>query len=252
MKKIFSFLTLATVGTLALTGCKKEPAACLTTSKTEVAVNEAVTFNSCATNTSKVSWDFGDGSTGEGNSVSHAFAKDGVYMVTMAAENKGVKDRLSTLIKVTGTKTRYLKSIVIKTIPTNKPNGEVWDANPFNPPITIPGLPQDTAEPDINTTFSLGTGEYSLNLGTLNNANSSAFPKAYYYEPQNIKLTNADWKLVMSDSDFSLNLGTNPPSVVTTPDPMMDQTFNPYSTGADGKITLTQDGIEVEIYYTEN
>lgn len=87
MKRILNVLLL--VGLLA--GCKKEepmPNACIEPEKTNAKTNESINFKSCTSNSTKAYWNFGDGTTSEGLTVSHTYSQAGEYRVTLTAENK--------------------------------------------------------------------------------------------------------------------------------------------------------------------
>lgn len=63
--------------------------------------NQAIRFTSLSTNSpTRLDWDFGDGTTGTGSTVMHAFRKAGVYTVTLRAENLAGNDTVSEQITV--------------------------------------------------------------------------------------------------------------------------------------------------------
>ncbi|MBT1687507.1 PKD domain-containing protein [Dawidia soli] len=68
------------------------PEASFSVNKTNVCAKEAVSFTGTAKNATYVCWDFGDGGTANGASVSHAYEKPGTYTVTMIAKNAGCTD----------------------------------------------------------------------------------------------------------------------------------------------------------------
>jgi len=83
-KNFNSILTVTLASAVLATSCKK-PAASFTASKTDVKVNDVVTFTNTSTDAGAYSWDFGDGETSSTakSTVTHVYTKPGTYVVTM-------------------------------------------------------------------------------------------------------------------------------------------------------------------------
>ena len=103
--KIF-FNSLAFVSVLFFTSCEKKPMGCFTMSSSSVNVGQAVTFTDCSSTAKGLqldkgkpadwTWDFGDGNTGTGPSVTHSYSTIGEYMVTLIVRDED-KDRSTTV-----------------------------------------------------------------------------------------------------------------------------------------------------------
>src|SRR5690606_14633352 len=108
--------------------CNKQPLACFTADKTTVDISETVTFESCTEDADEVTWNFGDGTTAEGTTVTHAWTVPGTYVVHIRAlsKNKKKTDRYSIAVTVRG-HTRYLTKAVLKDFNPLKPAGGTWD-----------------------------------------------------------------------------------------------------------------------------
>jgi RHS repeat-associated protein len=69
----------------------------------EACVGETVSFDASSTcGAAGFTWDFGDGTTGSGKKVSHAYSTAGSYSVTVTAKYKGESDTASTSINIKG------------------------------------------------------------------------------------------------------------------------------------------------------
>ncbi|GAA4343178.1 PKD domain-containing protein [Flaviaesturariibacter amylovorans] len=68
-------------------------AVAFTSSRDSVMMNAEVQFDDQTPGASKWSWDFGDGSTGDGQSVSHAFTRPGVFKVTLTVNGSATSTK---------------------------------------------------------------------------------------------------------------------------------------------------------------
>lgn len=86
--KIFSILAIV-LAISFLTSCMKKPVACMDASATTITAGQTITFTSCSTDAHHVEWDFGDGATAMGESVTHTYNNAGTYsvMITAMSEN---------------------------------------------------------------------------------------------------------------------------------------------------------------------
>lgn len=101
--KIKSILLAATALTvISLSSCMKDPMACVDNTTKTGTVGQAVTFDaSCSMDAHHYEWDFGDGATGEGESVTHSYNTAGSYSVTFKAMSKNMKKEDMKMIMVT-------------------------------------------------------------------------------------------------------------------------------------------------------
>ncbi len=251
MKKVLAIILI--IPSLVMVSCKKQPTACLSADKTSINVGETVNFSSCATDAESVSWDFGNGSKAEGNSASQTFNTPGSYLVTMTAKSKKDKkwDKASIVVNVKEpVKDRFITKILLKSFPTAPSQGGTWDTTQSTGglPFTLPG---NAPEPDLNVVFKASNNSWSLNLGTTNDVTQSQLPLTWNYEHQWIRTLDQDYQIVISDADFTITLGV-PPSLNTFNTPMKTFTFNPQTaTLTNGKLVLSDNGYEVEIYLEE-
>jgi PKD repeat protein len=100
MKKSLLFFAITSI---VITSCTKKPSACFSADKSEASTNENINFNSsCSENAESYAWNFGDGSNGEGSSVSHKYTIPGDYTVTLTAKGKKDEAQIAKAIKITG------------------------------------------------------------------------------------------------------------------------------------------------------
>jgi hypothetical protein len=238
MKKLLFLLTL--ISFFAFNACKKaidNPVACFTADKTTVEIGETISLESCAENAVKVEWDLGDGTTKEGNAITHTYSEPGTYIVqqkvyTEKDKKQGEKiDRFSIAITVKGY-TRYVTKAVLKAYAEFKPDASVWDAG---------GLIPTDPEADVYVRFI--TAGWNFNTSTKNNIQPADLPFTWNLTQQNIYLSNQNWTIELRDED---GFGTNLSSELMT-----TWTLNPATSGANGVITLTNatEGYELEIHY---
>ncbi len=227
--------------TILFSACTKMPTACMSADKQNTEVGTTVSFQSCATEADKITWDFGDGSKGEGENASHAYTKPGNYLVTMSAFSKKDKkwDKASSIVTV---KDFVFKTLTLKSFPA-KNNGLDWDGPKVTIPlvgIEIPG--QSAPEPDINMVLSTASDSWSVDLATIADAKQEEY--TFNLEAYNYKLTNEDFKLVLTDTGVELQGQTQ-----VDPQPMQTFTFNPYTAISNGKINLSSNGYVIEITF---
>lgn len=188
MKKIVVLLLLP--AGLLISGCKKTPIASISADKKSIMMGETVTFTSAATNSTKTTWDFGDGATAEGESASHPYASTGVFLVTATSYSKKDKkwDKASLLITVKG---RYLTKIVLTGFPSKKSSGSDWDGSSFG----------STIEPEVFISLKLAGTDWKLETPYLDSAIPAEIPYTWDYTPDNIFLADASWTVDMIDDD---------------------------------------------------
>jgi len=104
--KIKNLIALPAIALAVLfTSCEKEPKASFTASKTEVDIEEVVTFTNTTVDAEAYKWNFGDGNTSTLVSPTHKYTTAGTYTVTLTAESKNGKktDVATATIKVKAT-----------------------------------------------------------------------------------------------------------------------------------------------------
>ena len=90
MKKI-TLSAICIFSIVAFNSCRKDPLACFNADSYDVNIGQTVTFTSCSVDADKLKWDFSDGTTAEGTTVTHSYATYGDYSVKHTAETKNGK-----------------------------------------------------------------------------------------------------------------------------------------------------------------
>ena len=95
--------SLAGMFLLSIVGCQKQPSASFTASKTNVVTGEVITFTNTSKDASSYKWNFGDGTSSDVASPTHAYENAGTYTVELTASSKNGKksDKATATIKVT-------------------------------------------------------------------------------------------------------------------------------------------------------
>lgn len=87
---------------LTLTNCMKKPMACVDSETKTAKAGQTVSFDaSCSMDAHHYEWEFGDGSTGSGATVSHAYNSTGSYTAKVKAMSKNMKKESEKTITVT-------------------------------------------------------------------------------------------------------------------------------------------------------
>ncbi len=140
-------LVLLTLILLAYS-CKKEeeespPGITFSFSSTYATVlPHTVTFTASSPGAESISWDFGDGSTGQGFGVQHTFAAYGNYLVKASVAKSGLTAVYSRNVPVSFHRRAVIKQLEVLQVPAFKAAGVDWD--PGNLPdlsfkLTFPG-----------------------------------------------------------------------------------------------------------------
>ncbi len=87
---------LIVVVVIVFSACEKDISACFTASKTTALQGDNISFNDCSkgggfldsSDPNNWTWDFGDGSTGTGAAINHAFIDTGMYIVTLTVKDE--------------------------------------------------------------------------------------------------------------------------------------------------------------------
>jgi len=110
MRNLSFFMNfLAGLFLLTIVGCQKQPEASFTASKTNVVTGEAITFTNTSKDASSYKWNFGDGTSSDVASPTHAYENPGTYTVTMTANSKNGKKSDNATATITVTKANEIK-----------------------------------------------------------------------------------------------------------------------------------------------
>jgi PKD repeat protein len=199
MKTPLSY-ALATFCCMLILSCTKTPEACLTADKTLGEPGTIFTLISCATDAETIKWEFGDGTTATGNSVSKSYVNSGTYLVKITAESKNGKktDKGSVAITVGN---RFLKKVVITSFAAKKPDGTSnWDlgtGSATNPDVFMKFRIKD------NTIFNYVTT-------IMTDLTNSLLPLGWDLGSARLQLTNDEWEIEMRDDDsvFGVSIGS--------------------------------------------
>ena len=228
MKKILAILALPLM--FSISSCTKQPIACIKADKTLVEVGETVSFESCASDANSVEWDFADGATASEANTTHSWTTPGVYVVQLRAVSKGNKkaDRYSVAITVKGN-SRYLTRLVLKAVPAKKPDNTDWDSGPIG------------GGPTADVFVKIANGAWSYSTALKSNVAAADLPYTWTVTQENLFMPNADWTIELRDDD----------SFTTTfvSELMTTWTVNAGTDGANGVISLTKPGYELELHY---
>ena len=252
MKKIFSFI-LSGVLLTTFNSCKKDPIGCASSDKSSALVDETITFTSCSENALRITWDFGDNKTEEGNSVTHFYSKTGTYLVKMTAYSKKDKewDRTAMIVTITDPPVapaplkRFLTKIVLKAVPDKKPNGDEWDG------LYAFGTSTGTSTSDPSVLLKLETGGWSLTSSIIKDVSSGALPATWDFSPDNILLINEKWTIEVWDGQNGNALYDSVPELMNGWTSINLST----ATATNGVISLSYgaapDAYSLDIYFEE-
>ena len=103
MDRLFkNSITIISVAIL-ITSCTKTPEACFTVDKGKTAkVNEEIQYDaSCSKDADSYSWDFGDGTTGNGSPAKHKYPNTGNYTIVLTAHHSSKSATISQTVTIT-------------------------------------------------------------------------------------------------------------------------------------------------------
>lgn len=232
--KFFASIALAIV---LLTSCNKQPQACISVSQTKVRPDDMITLLSCSEDAERFVWNMGDGTTMEGPSVTHSYAKPGLYQVELKVLSKKDKkwDRATVLMNVAPAPVRYLNRITLNSFNITNPSGQPWDGAPG-------------ANPDIFVQFGVEGSAVAQQTPTLQEVSLNMLPLFWDFSssPSKPILSNATWKIDIRDNDAVQPLA--PVSEL-----MGSFSINPAtaSPNAPNKIILNQSNYQIELEFIE-
>lgn len=91
MKKSI-LITKTAIILITITSCMKKPMACVDSTTKSGTVGQSISFDaSCSMDTHHYEWEFGDGSMGSGNQVTHAYNSSGTFIAKIKAMSKNMK-----------------------------------------------------------------------------------------------------------------------------------------------------------------
>jgi len=153
-----------------LSSCKKDEDSEETPSITFTATSgyaplplpKTITFTATSNGADKINWDFGDGTTGQGFTVQHAYTAYGNYKVKATAVKGGQSASVTRDVPITFHRRAEIKSVRVLQIPTFKAGGLDWD--PGDDPdlmykVTFPG---DTVFAPSTVINNATTGVFTL------------------------------------------------------------------------------------------
>lgn len=121
-----------------------------------------ITFSASASGADQIIWDFGDGSTGQGSTVQHAYTAYGNYKVRATALRGSLSASLTKDLPITFYRRASIKSIRVLQVPVFKPGGVDWDPAD-NPDLMYQIiLPGDTIIAPSTVISNSTTGLFSL------------------------------------------------------------------------------------------
>ncbi|HEY0513817.1 MAG TPA: PKD domain-containing protein [Thermoanaerobaculia bacterium] len=130
---------------------------------------QAVTLTAVATDATSYTWDFGDGKTGSGASVSHAWSPAGSYFVALTTVKGSSTATKSRTFVVTGTPPPTVKSVVLPWIAQTRgalvQSSDLYVHNPSSNPMTVTlefrkrGLPESNP-PRVDKEIAAGATLY--------------------------------------------------------------------------------------------
>jgi PKD repeat protein len=153
-----------------LSACKKEeenediPSVTFTATSgyTALPLPKTISFTASSNGADQINWDFGDGTTGQGFSVQHAYTAYGNYKVKATAVRGSQSASVTRDVPITFHRRVEIKSIRVLQVPTFKAGGLDWD--PADDPdlmykITFPG---DTVFAPSTVINNSTTGVFTL------------------------------------------------------------------------------------------
>jgi PKD repeat protein len=111
----------------------------------QVTVGEFSFDGSNSSNTTSFAWDFGDGNGGVGATVTHTYAANGTYQVTLIVSNSCSSDTLSDSILVEGIRVEQMIMPTLRVFP-----------NPSNDVLNIEGIPVSAGKSIVQITDMSG------------------------------------------------------------------------------------------------
>lgn len=171
MKRFFFAFTLLIIG--VLTSCKKEDTPSPTADFNFNFIGDnnhapcTIKFNNTSTNSSSYSWDFGNGSSGNSENVTHRYTQEGTYIVKLTSSSGGKSSTITKTITILPEYTFFtINKIIIKS------SSEVL---PFDGKFFITDVNDNTlwTSPELRINPSSLPGQYIADIPySINNFNS--------------------------------------------------------------------------------
>jgi PKD repeat protein len=93
MKRLIHYSIAIVSIAITFSSCQKEPEACFTPSSSSVETGTSVAFLNCTDNGDSYLWNFGDNSSSNLETPSHAYNSPGTYLVSLTAYSKNEKKK---------------------------------------------------------------------------------------------------------------------------------------------------------------
>ncbi len=157
------------IGLSIVISCKKDeeeatpPSINIThTSGYTINLPKSIVFTASSSGAESVSWDFGDGTTGQGFTAQHSYAAYGNYQVKATATKGGLSSSQTRDVPVTFHRRVVIKTVEVMQVPAFKAAGVDWD------PGTLPDLtfkitfPGDTVYETTSVLNNVESGIFNI------------------------------------------------------------------------------------------
>jgi PKD repeat protein len=167
MRSLISKLLSLSAVVLLVASCKKNddkpnPTIGFTYSGTISSPNDTLNFTALTKDANSVSWNFGDGTTASGFTVSHVFSGYGCYSVSATAVNDDGSTTATKEVPFTMFRKVIVKSVEVIQTPPFAYGGVSWDPND-DPDLNLKiVLPDDTVYTSGITISNSTTGLFTL------------------------------------------------------------------------------------------
>ena len=206
----------------------------ITIEQTEFSVGTAISFEGSVghgTGVLSFIWDFGDGSTDQGQTVEHTYTENGVYVVTLTVQSEA---------------TPVVREV--STFYTISFGSSANDGLTVNIPLVVNGQGESTENIDLASSIQSAESTVSLATQSQNVAQVAAAP--LWVEQQNLNL--AVESILVENSDISINsVGDVITVTVGTPYAMTTSYVAAYW-GVGANTSLNYDGTKLAFWSTIN
>lgn len=190
---IFIFLTV-------IIACTKKPEACISASESSVKLGQTITFTDCSKNGESYTLDFGDGTSDDNNTLTHAYESTGSFTAQFTSHNKNRSDKATVEIVVASVTESEIMGTWNHYKVETYDEEDLWGGAP-----TLPSLynPNETYEFRTDTvTIDDGAWAYDY-FWEINSGNEITTGSAIYYI---IKLYDGEMVWLQNNpSDYKLH-----------------------------------------------
>ena len=193
----------------------------------------SVAFTATLQNASTVSWEFGDGQTGTGTSVTHIYSTLGLFEVTAKTTSEdGVSASQIKYVNVSPYSRINITQVFIS-VPTSKPVGGTWDTNP------------GATNPDLYCKIFNSSGSQITSQNTYAN---NVFSTTYVISPI-AQITDFNGKFTVKVFDY--DLGATQDETIATFEVRPGDSFSP-TLPFPNIISKSSGGTQIKIYTSWN